>query len=994
MKGTFDSTALGMGTDVASAGAFAIGSAPLAEETRSEAAPRSVLSLNGTWELAFDPDNLGQLRGWERAFPPGAIAVPVPSVWERVRPGYDGVGWYRRKFHLPRGWERKMLRLRFHAAQYFAEAWLNGQPIGHHEGGFLPFEFPVSNWIRPGENELVVRVINPPMDREIDGFRCGAPLNQSTIPVGKAGWYYNFGGLWQTVELQATERLAITQVALEPWPSRARLIVRLEIELEGPAGMYELNCAIRGCGEAAPAPPVRRRRWRLHPGRNRLRWPLSFPEARRWSLTDPFLYHAELTVTTGDKVCDQAKTRFGMREFTVRGGRFLLNGEPVVLKGFLHQGSYPRTLVGPEDRAFAERELRLVKENGFNFVRAHLMPALPLWLDVADELGLLIMAEPPIGWIEQSPHAEKRCWREIEGLVARDNCHASIVLWCLMNEVFHLKGFTPQDVRRMTVRWLERLRRLDPTRPVIDVSGGHGLIEVGGAADMLPDTTRQRLTACLSMSGELKFRAVLDAHIYHGYPLRDEIWRRMRHLGGGSDLFFVSEYGAPPIPPHFAEVLDGYTRSERALGLEDWQLHEDFAASLRGHWENSPLGQAFGEPEVWIETCNQRRADEMRLVTTALRSNPKLAGYCFCQLADASGELFGALDFWRRPKPMLAALAEASAPSTVGVFAWPRVAGPGDAVKVELAWLDDNVRASEGELTVELRDAAGERIRSWQKQYRRRRQGSRRIWQATATMPKQPGVYTLCATGNDGGQGALHGRLELRVVPAAARSKKSVAFGDVSHRLEAGLRRQIATRLPYGNNYREVESPVFLDLAGPPADRVAQAELFGQLRKVLQVGGCAVLFEPEMGLLHDQLLSGSVRKQPLMHPMPYALAHPILDGLPQDVVTDYCYASVQPEKYDSVDDIQALGGNVIFGALAIHIWTRPAVFFHGAALYTLPVGRGTLVVCHLKLLDKLGSDPVARLLLANLVRFAHASIRLSDRSGLLSRCIDPLQPTS
>src|SRR5208283_3209680 len=126
---------------------------------------------------------------------------------------------------------------------------------------------------------------------------------------------------------------------------------------------------------------------------------------------------------------------------TIGGGCFLLNRQPVVLKGFLSQGSYPRTLIYPESPEMSRRELRLLKDNGFNFLRTHLRPPEPYYLDMADEMGILVLAEPAIGWIINSPETEGRCRREIVETLLRDRNHPSIIMWCLLNEAFHFLGF-------------------------------------------------------------------------------------------------------------------------------------------------------------------------------------------------------------------------------------------------------------------------------------------------------------------------------------------------------------------------------------------------------------------------------------------------------------------------------------------------------------------------------------------------------------------------
>lgn len=964
--------------------------APVIRAAQPVSSVREVFSLDGSWRLAFDPENVGLARKWQAAFPSDAVDANVPGVVERVRPGYDGVVWYWRRFDLPGDSIGRTLRLRFEAAQYHAEVWLNGVRLGVHEGGFLPFEFDVSSCARAGANTVVVRVVNPPMDREIDGFRCGAPLNQGPIPVGKAGWYYNFGGLWQSVSVIVTDGLAITRIAPDPSLARDEVVVKVVIGLVARAGVHEIACEIVDADGFSPWPVTRVRR-RLAPGVNQLSLRIPLPGARRWSVEDPFLHTARVAVSRDGRECDSSSVRFGMREFTARGGRFELNGRPVMLKGFLHQGSYPRSLVRPEDRAFAERELRLVKENGFNFIRAHLQPALPEWLDLCDEIGLLVMAEPPIGWMERTPEAEQRGWREIKGLVERDAHHASVVVWCLMNEVFHLRGFSPQVVIRMSTRWLARLQKLDPTRPVIDVSGGHGIAEGGGAADMLPDTASSGRTALMTLPGVSGTQPVLDAHIYHEFPVPEEMLRRFREVGREGPLFFISEYGAPPVPPRFDEVIKGYSAEDRAAGLEDYRLHADFADSLERHFRHPALVQACGTPRRFIEECNRLRADEVYAITTALRCNPRVAGYCFCQLADASGELFGAVDVWRRPKATLQAITEASGTGALAVITSPRVAAPGAPVEVELIWLggdDAQAPAKQAEWSLEL-SIDGVSEQRWRGRFQPVPGTPRVLLKKQLRAPKRAGLWTWRADGQTG-ELVLHGRHEMRVVARPPRVSGAAVVGVVDSVLGAALGKLGFSLTPFGNNCREADQPVFLDQTHPCPSRQLWFEEMGQLRKMLQIGGCAVLFNPEMALLREVIPEAAVRMQPIMRAVGH-VSNELFGDLAGNGIMDFSWAELIPAKYDRVEDVDTAGGRVLAGALSFNMWTRPAAFFHGASVYTLPVGRGTLVVCHLQVLPALAAGRAeAEAVLASLAKFAAGCIRDPDTKRLLSRCIDPL----
>ena len=139
------------------------------------------LNLNGPWEFCFDGDRAGRMNaGSSRSIGPWGEQILVPFCWEslaawgqgdsagndhyyatrvfrdattvdranhRAAPRYE-IGWYRRAIHIPRDapeWRGKRVILTVGAADFFTDGWCNGQPLGHHEGGYTPFEFDVTD---------------------------------------------------------------------------------------------------------------------------------------------------------------------------------------------------------------------------------------------------------------------------------------------------------------------------------------------------------------------------------------------------------------------------------------------------------------------------------------------------------------------------------------------------------------------------------------------------------------------------------------------------------------------------------------------------------------------------------------------------------------------------------------------------------------------------------------------------------------------------------
>ena len=150
-----------------------------------EAGARSglVVSLDGTWLLAPDPQNVGRQEKWWEKPAAGAKPTKVPWIIQDAFPGYHGVAWYWRDFTAPANphVEGRYL-LRFWAVDYLAEVWLNGVAVGGHEGGEGPFVLDVTAAIKPGQpNLLAVRVLNP-TNEPIDGI--ALPLHSAAVQGG------------------------------------------------------------------------------------------------------------------------------------------------------------------------------------------------------------------------------------------------------------------------------------------------------------------------------------------------------------------------------------------------------------------------------------------------------------------------------------------------------------------------------------------------------------------------------------------------------------------------------------------------------------------------------------------------------------------------------------------------------------------------------------------------------------------------------------------
>ncbi len=126
----------------------------------------------------------------------------VPGDWNTQRDSllyYEGIVWYRKTFDDPRSGKTRLF-VRFGAVNYEARVWLNGQLLGSHEGGFTPFEFEITDKVKPTGNSLVVLVDNT--------------RKRERVPTVDTDWW-NYGGITRSVDLVEVPETFVEDYALQ-----------------------------------------------------------------------------------------------------------------------------------------------------------------------------------------------------------------------------------------------------------------------------------------------------------------------------------------------------------------------------------------------------------------------------------------------------------------------------------------------------------------------------------------------------------------------------------------------------------------------------------------------------------------------------------------------------------------------------------------------------------------------------------------------------------
>lgn len=342
------------------------------------------------------PELLAQFRGelphlsWQKIIPP---------LIDNLYPDrYEGVVWYKKDFSLSQLPQDKAL-LVFFSANYITDVWLNGHYLGYHEGGYTPFAFDATPYLKKGENLLEVRVDNIPWGTRND-----------ILPKGVGDWW-NYGGIINEVYLEFLPPVSIVRMDIKPLDEEGNLKVKLLLwnsTAKTVSSYLTISCfkAKDSSLDANPSPqsiadirsPQKlegeiRKGFKLRGGEVKLVvFKTRIPHPRLWSPAEPNLYVLRAKIARGDEFWNQ----FGFRFLTVSDGYLLLNGRKTFLPGvFRHEDS-------PQGRAMNWRmiceDLKIIKEVGAKFVRTH-YPNHPYTLIFADRIGLIFWEEIPVYWM-------------------------------------------------------------------------------------------------------------------------------------------------------------------------------------------------------------------------------------------------------------------------------------------------------------------------------------------------------------------------------------------------------------------------------------------------------------------------------------------------------------------------------------------------------------------------------------------------------------------
>ena len=495
-------------------------------------------NLNGRWDYALTPASQTEPpEKWA-----GKILVPFPlesrlgGVQELMSP--EEALWYRRAFTVAEdsGPNGGRTVLNFEAVDYRCEVFVNGTSVGSHTGGNVPFSVDVTDAVRDGENELIVRVEDDTEEWQLRGKQV---INPSHI------WYTRVSGIWQTVWLERVPAAYVRDIKISTDAEDGSITVRPDVTgeavrsvrlrvLEGDTEIAEATAMRSGDATSKELPAGRS---------DASAMTVVLKDAKLWSPASPHLYDLEVSLLNDDgDVVDRVRSYAGIRTVGKSQDadghwRFTLNGEPVFHWGPLDQGWWPDGLLTPPSDEAMAWEIEWLKSAGFNMIRKHIKVEPRRYYAHCDRIGMLVWQDQISGgkfapWTFLRPDPADAEWpdepheqfmAEFEAMVSALESHPSIVVWTPFNEAWG--QHRTMEVGRWTV---ER----DPSR-LVNIASGGNFWPVGDVADRhnYPEPAFPledgRFDDYVKVVGEFGG---------HGFPVEGHLWDTSANNWGYGDL--------------------------------------------------------------------------------------------------------------------------------------------------------------------------------------------------------------------------------------------------------------------------------------------------------------------------------------------------------------------------------------------------------------------------------------------------------------------------
>ncbi|MBN1300186.1 MAG: hypothetical protein JW995_03135 [Melioribacteraceae bacterium] len=576
-----------------------------------------IISLNGEWEYLIDKNEVPSLSDIKKSKEWKSIIIP--SSWHRTDStllDYQGIVWFRKSIGLETLSLQNRILLRFKAVDYAAKVFVNGSQVGSHEGGYTPFYFDITNNITEGINQIYVRVNDPAAnDKGTDG------ISYYHIPHGKQDWYVQNSGIWQDVDLIIKPQSFISQVKITT-DMKGKFLINtkvdngnnaassgtIDFELYSPRGeiVLEDNYEYNGEGE--------------------LKIEGVLNEVELWDFKSPNLY--KFILKYGE---DEYIGKTGFRTFESVDGKLYLNGKSFYMRAALDQDFYPETIYETPSKEYLKDEMSKAIELGLNMLRCHIKIPDERYLEVADELGLLVWYEIP-NWDGLNESVKERARDTFLKMLERDWNHPSLVIISLINESW---GIDLND--SLQRKWLlgeyEFAKKYASGRLIVDNSACWGNYH-------LKTDINDYHTYWAVPEKHKKFSETVSE-----FSKRPD-WLFSPHGDSGQkgdEVLILSEFGNWGLPV-LPDTLPFW------FNRQFYDVEVSLPMGIYDRFNDYKMDRIFNSYDDLALESQYAQAHALKYEIEEIRLHSELQGYVITEFTDINWESNGILDMWRNYK--------------------------------------------------------------------------------------------------------------------------------------------------------------------------------------------------------------------------------------------------------------------------------------------------------------------------------------------------------